>query len=292
VEEVIAAKIFTSQSDKSREGILLGAWLETSAVAAQPAHNVRMGSIPSARRRNTKVAEHTIRAFTEELKLLDTKVAQMGGLAEQALGQAIDALHHRDPELAEKTLQNDKAIDKLERDVEEQAISIIARRAPVEIDLRQIITAIRIAADLERIGDLSKNIAKRAIAVAAEPHPKQVMLGFLHIGETALRQLKDVLDAYSQRDAEKALKVWQQDEEIDAMYNSLYRELLTTMMEEPNQVGLYAHLLFGAKNLERIGDHATNIAETIYYLIHGTVLMEERSKLDSTSLTLIGGLKN
>jgi phosphate transport system protein len=234
------------------------------------------------------VTEHTVRAFEEELKLLDTKVAQMGGLAEQALGQAIDALHYRDPELAERTLENDKAIDKLERNVEEQAISIIARRSPVEIDLRQIITAIRIAVDLERIGDLSKNIAKRAIAVASEPHPKQAMLGFLHIGETALRQLKDVLDAYSQRDAEKALRVWQRDEEIDAMYNSLYRELLSTMMQESAQVGLYAHLLFSSKNLERIGDHATNIAETIYYLIHGSALTDERPKLDSTSLTLFG----
>jgi phosphate transport system protein len=234
------------------------------------------------------VAEHPVRTFEEELKSLETSIAQMGGLAEQAVCQAIDALHNRDPELAETTLANDRTIDKLERGVEERAVSIIARRAPLDRELRQIMTAIRIAVDLERIGDLSKNIAKRAIAVAAEPHPKQTMTGFMHIGETALRQLKDVLDAYSQRDADMALKVWQRDEEIDAMYNSLYRELLTAMMKEPQGVGVYAHLLFGAKNLERIGDHATNIAETVYYLIHGKALADERPKSDSTSLTLVG----
>jgi phosphate transport system protein len=214
-------------------------------------------------------------------------VAQMGGLAERALGQAIDALYTRNPDLAEVTLENDRAIDGLERSVDEFAVSMIARRQPVASDLRQIVTAIRIAGDLERIGDLAKNIAKRAIAVAGEPHPKQVMTGFMHIGEAAMRQLKDVLDAYSERNAEGALSVWQRDQEIDAMYNSLYAELLDAMMEEPQSVGLYAHLLFSAKNLERIGDHATNIAETIYYLINGKVLSEERPKLDRTSRTLV-----
>jgi phosphate transport system protein len=233
------------------------------------------------------MVEHPIRTYETELKTLDSLVAHMGGLAEHALGQAIDALLHRDPDLAEVTLENDKAIDRLERSVGEQAVSIIARRQPVASDLRQIVAAIRIAVDLERIGDLSKNIAKRAIAVAGEQHPKQVMTGFLHIGEAAMQQLKDVLDAYSQRNAEAALSVWQRDQEIDAMYNSLYTELLTAMMEEPRSAGLYAHLLFSAKNLERIGDHATNIAETLYYLINGKVLGEERPKSDRTSRTLV-----
>jgi phosphate transport system protein len=231
--------------------------------------------------------EHPVRAYETELKSLDAMLAHMGGLAEHALGQAIDALYHRDPELAEVTLHNDRAIDKLERSVDELAISIIARRGPVASDLRQIVTAIRIAVDLERIGDLSKNIAKRAIAIAGETHPKQVMTGFMHIGEAALRQLKEVLDAYSQRNSDAALKVWLSDQEIDAMYNSLYTELLTTMMDEPQKAGLYAHLLFGAKNLERVGDHATNIAETVYYLINGKVLGDERPKSDRTSQTLV-----
>ncbi len=233
------------------------------------------------------MVEHPVRTYETELKSLDSMLAHMGGLAEHALGQAIDALYNRDPELAEVTLENDRAIDKLERAVDELAISIIARRGPVASDLRQIVTAIRIAADLERIGDLSKNIAKRAIAIAQETHPKQVMTGFMHIGEAAMRQLKDVLDAYSQRNSGAALKVWQRDQEIDAMYNSLYSELLTAMMEEPQSVGVYAHLLFSAKNLERVGDHATNIAETVYYLINGKVLGEERPKSDTTSRTLV-----
>jgi phosphate transport system protein len=216
-------------------------------------------------------------------------IAQMGGLAEQALEQAIDALYHRDPDLAEVTLEKDRKIDALERAVDELAISIIAKRAPVASDLRQIVNAIRIAADLERIGDLSKNIAKRAIAIAAEARPAQVMTGFMHIGEAALTQLKAVLDAYSQRSAGGALKVWQQDQDIDAMYNSLYCELLRAMMDEPQGAGLYAHLLFSAKNIERIGDHATNIAETIYFLIHGKALEDERPKSDTTSRTLVLG---
>ncbi len=231
--------------------------------------------------------EHPVRTFDAELKSLDSMIAHMGGLAEHALGQAVDALHDQNPELAEITLDKDRDIDRLEREVDEFAISIIARRAPLASDLRQIVTALRIAGDLERIGDLSKNIAKRAIAVAGEQHPKQVMTGFMHIGEAAMRQLKDVLDAYSQRNAEQALSVWQRDQEIDAMYNSLYVELLNTMMEEPQRAGLYAHLLFSAKNLERIGDHATNIAETIYYCINGKVLGDERPKSDLTSRTLV-----
>ncbi|MGO9546376.1 MAG: phosphate signaling complex protein PhoU [Rhodomicrobium sp.] len=231
--------------------------------------------------------EHPVRTFDTELKSLDAMVAHMGGLAEHALGQAVDALYNRNPELAEVTLENDRAIDQLERSIDEHAVSIIARRQPVASDLRQIVTAIRIAGDLERIGDLAKNIAKRSIAIAGEQHPKQVLTGFMHIGEAAMRQLKDVLDAYSSRNPEAALSVWQRDQEIDAMYNSLYTELLEAMMVEPQHAGLYAHLLFSAKNLERIGDHATNIAETIYYCIKGKVLGEERPKSDRTSRTLV-----
>jgi phosphate transport system protein len=245
------------------------------------------GFLPRNFREETAVVEHSIRTFDTELKSLDAMVAQMGGLAEHALGQAIDALHDRNPDLAEVTLEKDKDIDRLERSVDENAVSIIARRQPVASDLRQIVTAIRIAGDLERIGDLAKNIAKRAIAIADEPHPKQVMNGFKHIGEAAMRQLKEVLDAYSQRNPDAALSVWQRDQEIDAMYNSLYTELLEAMMEEPQRAGLYAHLLFSAKNIERIGDHATNIAETIFYCIKGQVLSEERPKSDRTSQTLL-----
>ncbi len=231
--------------------------------------------------------EHTVKSYEEELKLLDSKIAQMGGLAEDVLGHAVRALDRRDPELAEYAIREDLAIDELERSIEELAISIIARRQPMALDLRQIITATRISSDLERIGDLAKNIAKRALAVANEQQPKQLMLGIKHIGMTALEQLKDVLDAYSTRDAEKALKVWLRDEQIDAMYNSLFRELLTYMMEDPRNIGLCTHLLFGAKNIERIGDHTTNIAEMIHYLVHGKPITEDRPKGDVTSYTVV-----
>ncbi|MDX2264567.1 MAG: phosphate signaling complex protein PhoU [Hyphomicrobiales bacterium] len=233
------------------------------------------------------MSEHIVKAFEDELKALDSQIAKMGGLAEEALGRAILALDRRDPEIAEQAIRDDKAIDDLERLVEEQAISIIARRQPMALDLRQIVTAIRVASDLERIGDLSKNIAKRALAVAAEPHPKQVMLGIKHIGLSALEQLKNVLNAYSSRDADKAMKVWLRDERIDNMYNSLFRELLTYMMEDPRNIGICTHLLFGAKNIERIGDHATNIAETIHYLVHGAAISEDRPKGDVTSYTIV-----
>jgi phosphate transport system protein len=231
------------------------------------------------------VLEHTVRSYEEELKLLDANIAQMGGLAEQVLGHAIDALVRRDPQLAETTIDADKKIDRMLREIEEHAITVIARRQPMAVDLRQIMTAIRIAVDLERIGDLAKNIAKRALAIADEQHPKQLMLGLKHMGVTAMEQLDDVLDAYSERNPEKALKVWMRDDEIDGMYNSIFRELLTYMMEDPRNIGLCTHLLFGAKNLERIGDHATNIAETIHFLVHGASVMDERPKSDVTSLT-------
>lgn len=231
--------------------------------------------------------EHTVRSYEEELKLLSNNISKMGGLAEQQLDRAIAAIEKRDPNLAEATIRSDRTIDKMERELEEQAISMIARRQPMALDLRQVVTAIRISSDLERIGDLSKNIAKRAMAIAGESHPKPLILGLKHMGELALQQLSTVLDAYAKRDAQKALTVWLKDEDIDAMYNSLFRELLTYMMEDPRNIGLCTHLLFGAKNIERIGDHATNIAETVYYLVHGTEIPDERPKGDITSESMM-----
>lgn len=229
--------------------------------------------------------EHIVRSYEEELAALNTKIAKMGGLAEQVVGQSIDALERRDPDLAEATIKEDEVIDALEHEIEEQAIIMIARRQPMAYDLRQIMAALRISADLERIGDLGKNIGKRALAVVGEQQPKKLMLGLKHMGELALEQLKEVLDAFIERDADRALKVWYKDEEIDAMYNSLFRELLTYMMEDPRNIGLCTHLLFGAKNIERIGDHATNIAETVYFLVHGSAITDQRPKGDNTSST-------
>ena len=233
------------------------------------------------------MSQHTVKSYEDELNLLDNRIAHMGGLAERLLGQAFDALNRRDPRLAESAIASDKAIDALQREIDDHAITIIARRQPVADDLRHIMAGLKIAADLERIGDFAKNIAKRALAIANESHPKPLLVGLGHMVELALRQLKDVLDAYAERDADKALAVWRNDEQLDAMYNSLFRELLTYMMEDPRNIGLSTHLLFGAKNLERIGDHTTNIAETVHYLVHGNAITDDRPKGDITSSTLI-----
>ncbi len=227
--------------------------------------------------------EHIVRSFDQELQQLDKKISQMGGLAERLLAQGFDALERRDPKLAEVAVASDRNIDLLERDLQEQTILMIARRQPMANDLRHIMTVLKIAGDLERIGDLAKNIAKRALAVSGENHPKSLMTGLKHMTELAMGQLKDVLDAYAERDADKALVVWRQDERIDAMFNSLFRELLTYMMEDPRNIGLCTHLLFGAKNIERIGDHTTNIAETVHYLVTGENLVAERPKDDRSS---------
>ena len=229
--------------------------------------------------------EHIVRSYEEELAHLNNKIARMGGLVEKVLGQSFEALDRRDPELAVATINEDEHIDALEREIEEQAVVMIAKRQPMAYDLRQIMAALRISIELERIGDLGKNLAKRAVAVVGEQQPKPLMLGLKHMGELALSQLKEVLDAFIERDAERALKVWYKDEEIDAMYNSLFRELLTYMMEDPRNIGLCTHLLFGAKNIERIGDHATNIAETVYYLVNGRPINDQRPKGDTTSST-------
>ena len=231
--------------------------------------------------------QHTVKAFEQELHLLDKRITQMGGLAEDHLAKAIEALERRDPKLAAEVVAGDALIDQLERDLQEQSIVMIAKRQPLADDLRHIMTVLKIAGDLERIGDLAKNMAKRALAISGENHPKPLMTGLKNMTELALRQLKDVLDAYSERQADKALAVWRADEQIDAMYNSLFRELLTYMMEDPRNIGLCTHLLFGAKNIERIGDHTTNIAENVHFLVHGQPVMDVRPKSDETSSTLI-----
>lgn len=230
--------------------------------------------------------EHTVKSYDEELALLDKRIAQMGGLTEHNLGRAFDALIRRDPALAHEVIKADKEIDALQLQIEEQAVLMIARRQPMADDLRHIMAALKIAGDLERIGDLGKNIAKRSLAIANEQAPRQLMFGLQHMLERALSQLKDVLDAYGDRNTEQALRVWREDEQIDEMYNSVFRELLTYMMEDPRNIGFCTHLLFGAKNLERIGDHTTNIAEIVNYLVTGEELTADRPKRDTTSTTL------
>jgi phosphate transport system protein len=224
---------------------------------------------------------HIVTAFDDELQNVTRAVAERGGLAEQLVSQAIVALARLDIDIAQSVIADDKRIDELQREIEAMAISLIARRQPVAADLREVVAAFRIASDLERVGDLAKNIAKRVIAIQDQFHSQKVVHGVEHMAELALAQLKSVLDAYASHNAREAGEVWSRDEEIDALYTSLFRELLTYMMEDPRNITFCAHLLFCAKNIERIGDHATNIAEIVHYLVTGEAMTEERPKQSS-----------
>jgi len=232
------------------------------------------------------MSEHIVKSFTEQLELLANGVAQMGGLAEAQFANAIEAIAKRDAKLAEAAIGSDERVDRIQQTVEEQALKLLALRQPMAIDLRTTLAALKIANELERIGDLAKNIGKRALVLNREP-PIKLAQSLARMGRQALAQLKTVLDAYSDRNAEAAKAVWRQDEEIDELYNSLFRELLTYMMEDPRTIGLCTHLLFIAKNIERAGDHATNIAETVYHMVTGTYLRVDRPKADLTSTTPI-----
>ena len=229
--------------------------------------------------------EHIVASFDEELSELSQKIAEMGGIAEQQVADSVAALARRDSDLAQSVIVIDRRMDRLEREVEDQATLMIAKRQPMAQDLRQIVAAMHIASDLERVGDLAKNTAKRVFAIENNFGAQRLVAGVEHIAEMSFAQLKNVLDAYTARDLKAALAVWERDDEIDAMYTSLFRELLTYMMEDPRNISFCIHLLFCAKNLERIGDHATNIAETVHYLITGVALTDERPKKDTTSTT-------
>ena len=233
------------------------------------------------------MTEHIVKQFDEDLKSLSEMIAEMGGLAEKLVADSMASLLKRDLNGAQRVIATDRAIDRLQQQVEEKAILTIAKRQPMAVDLREIIAALRVSNDLERIGDLAKNIAKRVIALEGQLQPQKITSGVDHIAELVLAQLKKVLDAYARRDLRLALDVWQRDGEIDTLHTSLFRELLTYMMEDPRNIGFATHLLFCAKNVERIGDHATNIAETIHYLVTGEMMTDERPKQDLTSTTTI-----
>lgn len=232
---------------------------------------------------------HIVSAYDEELKYLARKIAAMGGQAERMVDQAIAALVNADPALGQRVVQDDVLLDEAQREIDDKAILIIARRQPMATDLREIIGAIRISADLERVGDLGKNIAKRVSAVAEGRQPNSLFRGLEALAELALTQLKEVLDVYASRSVERIGFVRDRDEQIDAMYTSLFRELLTYMMEDPRNITPCTHLLFVAKNIERIGDHATNIAETIYYIVTGEQMPPERPKEDKSHRVTLSG---
>jgi phosphate transport system protein len=233
------------------------------------------------------MSDHIVTSFDQDLRALRNLIAEMGGYAEKSLVDSVDALLKRDIPLAQRVIALDGTIDTLQQTIEERAILIIAKRQPMALDLREIVSAIRVSNDLERIGDLSKNISKRVVALNGQMQPTKFFGGFDHMADLVLEQLKQVLDAYAQRNQESAAEVWRSDGAIDAMYTSLFRELLTYMMEDPRNIGFCTHLLFCAKNIERIGDHATNIAETVHYLVSGEALAGERPKNDSSSFTSV-----
>jgi phosphate transport system protein len=233
------------------------------------------------------MTDHTIKAFDSDLQDLARMVAEMGGLAEKQVADAVDALAKHDTKLAQRVTAADIHIDTLQREIEEKAVLTIARRQPLAVDLREVVGALRLANDLERVGDLAKNIAKRVIAMGGEfPTPKLIR-GVEHMTDLLLEQLKTVLDAYARRDVGKAMAVWRGDEEIDAVCTSVFRELLTYMMEDPRNITFCIHLLFCAKNIERMGDHATNIAETVHYIIEGRPIADQRPKGDTTAFAAL-----
>ena len=222
------------------------------------------------------MAQHIVTSFEDDLKGLARSIAEMGGHAEQLVERSIGALLQSNADLALEVIEADKIIDGLQRGIEERAVLVIARRQPMAQDLRETIAAIRISSDLERIADLGKNIARRALAIQSQPFSNNVRVGVEHLAELGLKQVKKVLDAYATRDLAKAREVCAKDNEIDDLYTSLFRQLLTYMMEDPRNITMCTHLLFCAKNIERIGDHATNIAETVHYLITGQQWGEPR----------------
>ena len=230
---------------------------------------------------------HTVKAFDADLQDLARMVAEMGGMAEKQVADAVDALARRDTGLAQRVTTADVQIDALQHEIEEKAVLTIARRQPMAVDLREIVSALRISNDVERIGDLAKNIAKRVIALNTEFPPPKLIRGVEHMTDLLLRQLKAVLNAYARRSVPEAMAVWRGDEEIDAVCTSVFRELLTYMMEDPRNISFCIHLLFCAKNIERMGDHATNIAETVHYMIEGKSITDQRPKGDTTTFAAL-----
>jgi phosphate transport system protein len=224
--------------------------------------------------------EHIVRSYEEELNSLAAECVRMGGLTEAQVADAVSAVVKRNQDLAALVVGRDDKLDEAERDIERKTIRLIALRQPVADDLRRAVAAMKVANNLERCGDLAKNIAKRTLVIVESDPLTPLTRSIERMGKLVLGRLSSVLDAYSRSDLERALAVWSQDDEVDEHYNSLFRELLTSMMGDPRTITACAHMLFVAKNLERIGDHATNIAEIIHYQITGAELIGGRPKTD------------
>ena len=223
--------------------------------------------------------EHIVSSYNDELVALAQTIAEMGGQVEVAIENGTKALLKLDRELADLTIIADQRIDDMQRRIDDMAVSMIARLQPIASDLRSIFTAIHVASDLERVGDMAKQLARRSLKLDSLSLQPTFYNGVRNMTALVLRQIKESLDAYSNRDADGAIQVCNRDDEVDAMYTSLFRELLTYMMEDPRNITPCTHLLFCAKSLERIGDHATNIAERAYYLQTGKQLSEDVEEL-------------
>ena len=232
------------------------------------------------------VTDHIVKSFDEELARLSDLISRMGGLAETQLEDSIEALQRRDSSLAEGAIEIDRVIDAHHAEVDELAIRLLALRQPMAADLRHIVTALKVAPIVERIGDYSKNVAKRTIALNQVP-PVKPLFTIPRMGRLVREMIKDVLDAFSNADVEMARDVWARDKEVDDMYDSLFRELLTYMMEDARNITACTHLLFVARNIERIGDLATNVAELVHYQVEGEPLSEDRPKADEASITVV-----
>ena len=227
------------------------------------------------------MTDHTVKSFGEQLETLSALVAQMGGLTEAQLASAIEAISRRDSGAAERAVGGDSRIDEMQVQIEERALKLLALRQPMAVDLRETLAAIKTAGELERIGDLAKNIAKRGLVLAKGEPVTPFNRSIDRMGKLVGERLKTVLDAYSAKDIDAAVDVWNRDEEVDEHYNAIFRELLTYMMGDPRTITPCTHLLFVAKNLERIGDHATNIAEIVHYEFTGDAIVGLRPKFDT-----------
>jgi phosphate transport system protein len=231
------------------------------------------------------MSDHIVQSFDIEFEILGRHIGEMGGVAEKMLADAMDALCAGDVDLARCVVASEARLDAMQREIEESAVVTIARRQPVALDLRECIAAIRLVGDLKRVGDRAKDIASRAVEIMGDARDFSALVGLKSMHELAALQLKDVLDAYAQRDATRARAVWFNDADLDALEDSVFRQLLILMMEDPHNISFCTHLMFCSKSLERIGDHATNIAEAIIYLVTGALMPIERPKTRIPSQT-------
>jgi phosphate transport system protein len=234
----------------------------------------------------SETPQHVVKSYDQELTRLRGMITQMGGIVESQVALAAEAIMHRDAAAAARAVEEDPKVDALERQVETFVIRLLALRQPMAGDLRQIVASLKMTGDLERIGDYAANVAKRSIVLAEFTLPYS-LAGLAHMARLVQQQLKSIIDAFGDNDADKAMEVWRSDQVVDDIYNAIFRELITYMMEDPRNITPCTHLLFIAKNLERIGDHATNVAETVYYAVKGESLPESRPKGDTSAYAVV-----